>query len=168
MTQEEVSRRSFLTRLGWVLVSITGLISAVAAGLYTVFPALKPTEPSEGWQQLGDLEAITPEQPVKMTIELKVKDGWAETTSKQAIWVIRRSNSLDVFSAVCPHEGCSVDHDDKGFVCRCHASYWRDDGVRTTGPSPRDLDRLNYRIVDNRLEVKYQNFRHNISEKIPV
>lgn len=165
----QVSRRRFLAGLGWVLAFITGGVSAVVAGLYTVFPALKPTTPtSEGWQQLGELEAIAPDRPVKMTIELKVRDGWAESTNKQAIWVIRRSNSLDVFSAVCPHEGCSVDHHDKGFVCRCHASYWKDDGSRTTGPSPRDLDRLDYRVVDNKLEVKYQSFRHNVSEKIPV
>lgn len=163
-----LSRRSFLARLGWVLASITGLASAVTAGLYTVFPALKPTTATEGWQQLGEVDALPPEQPVKMAIELKVRDGWAETTSKQAVWVVRRSSGLDVFSAVCPHEGCSVDHDAKGFVCRCHASYWKEDGGRTTGPSPRDLDRLDYRVVDNRLEVKYQNFKHNVSEKIPV
>ncbi|MCS6885461.1 MAG: Rieske (2Fe-2S) protein [Acidobacteriota bacterium] len=167
----DLSRRRLLAGLGWLTAIACTAASGLLAGLYAIVPSLrqkKSLDSKNEWTQLAELSSIPNNQPVKFSLQLSVIDGWAESTTRQAVWVIRRQNTIDIFSAVCPHEGCSVDYEASAFVCRCHASYWKDDGTRTSGPSPRNLDRLDYRIVGDRLEVRYQNFKLNTAEKIPV
>jgi menaquinol-cytochrome c reductase iron-sulfur subunit len=77
---------------------------------------------------------------------------------------------VHAFSTVCPHLGCGVDFnaDKRAFACPCHESAFALDGRVESGPSPRGLDRLEARVVEGRVEVKYQRFRQGTQDKVPA
>jgi Rieske Fe-S protein len=163
------SRRSFLGALAWIFAGIIGLVTGVAGAIYAIYPAFPgKREQEEPWQAITPISQIPEGKPTRFTFNLVERAGWAETTVQQAVWITRQGQNLVVFSAVCPHEGCTVDHEPKGFICRCHLSQWQDDGTKVAGPTARGLDKLEYRVTNNQLEVKYQNFRRGIDSQIPV
>jgi Rieske Fe-S protein len=75
-----------------------------------------------------------------------------------------------VYSTICPHLGCAVDYkaDQKRFGCPCHDSLFKLDGKVESGPSPRPLDILESRVVDGKVEVRYQRFKTGVPEKKQV
>jgi Rieske Fe-S protein len=72
---------------------------------------------------------------------------------------------VKVFSGVCPHLGCSVNAKAEKFICACHNSEWNVEGALLTGPSPRGLDTLEFRVDDKKLKVKYQDFKQGLTTK---
>ncbi|MEW6737625.1 MAG: Rieske (2Fe-2S) protein [Acidobacteriota bacterium] len=166
---EEVSRRGFLGTLAWLFTGLIGLVMAATGSLFAIFPAFKGAHTRiDDWRVLVSLDQVPEGQPTKYNLTLTEHTGWMETNTQQAVWVVRRGQSVDIFSAVCPHEGCTISHEPKSFICRCHSSQWQEDGHRVAGPTPRDLDRLDYRINNNQVEVRYQNFKRGVAEKIPL
>ena len=55
------------------------------------------------------------------------------------------------FSAVCPHEGCSVAPSDDHFACPCHGSAFELDGSLRQGPARTGLTTYPVRVVDGRV-----------------
>jgi menaquinol-cytochrome c reductase iron-sulfur subunit len=98
------------------------------------------------------------------TIEQKVQLG--------SVWLIRRGDKVIAFSSVCPHLGCSVNttsprDPSAGFACPCHTSSFDASGKRTGGPSPRDLDSLETKVVeDGFVAVDFRRFRIGIEDKV--
>lgn len=161
-------RRSFLGVLGTTFLGLIALATGVISSIYAVFPAFKNNSLKESlWQNLKSLDQI-PNGISKHSVSIKTQTGWASSQTEQVVWVVKEKQSLNVFSAVCPHQGCIVNHQANEFVCLCHMSKWKADGVRTDGPTPRDLDKLDHRINNNTLEVNYKNFKIGVSEKIPL
>ena len=74
------------------------------------------------------------------------------------------------FSARCPHEGCQVEWREERsiYVCPCHDSSWSRDGERLGGPTRRGLDPLDVRVADGVVEVRYETFALDTSERTPV
>ena len=55
-----------------------------------------------------------------------------------------------------------------GFTCPCHKSFFDGEGRAVDGPSPRDLDELEWKVERRRLKVRYQRFRPGVSETVAV
>ncbi len=74
------------------------------------------------------------------------------------------------FNTTCPHLGCFVEsRGDGSYLCPCHKSEFEPDGTRGEPcVSPRGLDRLEAKIVDGEVLVRFQNFQVGTKEKIPV
>lgn len=162
------NRRSFLGFLGATFLGLIGLVTGVISGIYAVFPAFNSKSSKAGlWQNLKSLDQI-PNGISKHSISINTQTGWASSQTEQLVWIVKENQSLNVFSAVCPHQGCIVNHQASEFVCLCHMSKWKADGVKTEGPTPRDLDKLDHRISNNNVEVNYQNFKIGVPEKIPL
>ena len=51
------------------------------------------------------------------------------------------------------------------FICACHNSEWNAEGATLAGPTPRGLDTLEFRVEDDKLKVKYQDFKQGITTK---
>ncbi|MCA9581100.1 MAG: Rieske 2Fe-2S domain-containing protein, partial [Myxococcales bacterium] len=69
----------------------------------------------------------------------------------------------------CPHLGCQISMDNQDeFICPCHATTFGLDGTVKEGPSPRGLDSLEARIVDDTLEVKFCRFQPQTEQKIKI
>jgi Rieske Fe-S protein len=87
-----------------------------------------------------------------------------------SVWLERQGEEVLAFSTICPHLGCGIDWESgkKRYVCPCHDSYFAPDGSVLTGPSPRGMDRLEARIVEGQVEVKFEKFVLGTAEKTPA
>jgi len=160
-------RRSFF---GVIIGLITSGIAAtlgLAIGRFTIGPALTGSN-SEQWVAAGPLAGIPEGKPVKRVVTIAQEVGWGRFTESGSVWVVRNSDVITVFSAVCPHLGCSINASANGFICPCHRSSWDGAGVKTGGPTPRDMDLLEHRIENDALLVKYQSFKQGVAEKEAV
>ncbi|MBZ4033398.1 FAD-dependent oxidoreductase [Flavobacterium sp. 17A] len=79
------------------------------------------------------------------TADLKPGEGGILSFGLRKIAAYRDyDNSLQAFSAVCPHLGCIVqwNADEKSFDCPCHGSRFAADGTVTNGPAKDNLSKL--------------------------
>ncbi|KAF2517157.1 FAD-dependent oxidoreductase [Flavobacterium foetidum] len=82
---------------------------------------------------------------LKNTADLQAGDGGILSSGLRKIAVYRDyDNTLQAFSAVCPHLGCVVhwNPDEKSFDCPCHGSRFATDGTVINGPAKTDLDKI--------------------------
>jgi Rieske Fe-S protein len=161
-------RRSFLGFLGAFFFGLIAMVMGLASGIYALLPAFKSkNKKNTSWQNLKSIEQI-PNGISKHSLIIDTQTGWASSQKEEIVWVVKEDQAINVFSATCPHQGCKVNHQANEFVCLCHMSKWKADGVRSEGPTPRNLDKLDHRVTNNNLEVNYQNFKIGVSEKIPL
>ncbi|MBO0801304.1 MAG: Rieske 2Fe-2S domain-containing protein [Blastocatellia bacterium] len=164
IVSSSAERRSFL---GVIIGLITSGIAAtlgLAIGRFIIVPAFTASN-SEQWIGAGPLADIPEGKPVKRILAIAQEVGWGRFTAAGSVWVIRNGDSITVFSAVCPHLGCSINTSANGFICPCHRSSWNGAGAKTGGPTPRDMDTLEHRIEDGALLVKYQSFKQGMAKK---
>lgn len=165
---EPPERRTFLGILGWIFIGIIGLFMGLIGSLFAIFPAFKSgLKRKNGWHALATLDQI-PEGQTRFVVTVTQEQGWSDSGIKQAVWVVRQGNNIEAFSAVCPHAGCTINHEADGFICLCHISKWRNDGQRVAGPTPRDMDKFNHRITDGKLEIYYEDFKQGVDAKTPM
>ncbi len=161
------SRRSFLAWATWAL----GGVIAGLASLPVVGAALSPLlRRGESGPSKSDFVPVVPLAELKagMPRRVEVTSSQVDAWSRQdgivlgAAWVLKQpSGEVIAFSTVCPHLGCGIDHDPKkgAFLCPCHTSSFAQDGRRTAGPSPRDMDRLETEVKDGWVRVRYVRFK---------
>ncbi|MGH9899639.1 MAG: ubiquinol-cytochrome c reductase iron-sulfur subunit [Pyrinomonadaceae bacterium] len=165
-SSSDIKRRSFFGLIiGLIYAGIAGFMGTILAR-YAVGPAdSESAEP--GWVDAGILEDLPDGKPVKHNIAVTQNAGWAEFYNQQSVWILKRSDTITVFSAVCPHLGCSVNTNTNanGFMCPCHNSAWSVDGERIAGPTLRGLDILEHKIENGQIKVKYLFFKQGIAGK---
>ena len=64
--------------------------------------------------------------------------GYSMVTSK-VILIRTGSKNFRALNIKCPHKGCEVDYDGKGFTCPCHGSEFTATGKVTSGPAVKNL-----------------------------
>ncbi|HKV39977.1 MAG TPA: ubiquinol-cytochrome c reductase iron-sulfur subunit [Blastocatellia bacterium] len=160
-------RRSFLGLAIGALGSVIAAAFAVTLGRYIVGPSFK-TEDDSGWTQVGLAEDLPDGKWVKCNVTVSQNAGWGRFNTQRPVWVLKNGGSLTVFTATCPHLGCTVNMTGGGgFVCPCHGSAWNSKGVKLGGPAPRGLDTLESRIDGDNVLVKYEYFKQGVLEKRP-
>lgn len=84
--------------------------------------------------------------PVGEAVQANAPDG-------TSVLVARTSESEAVaFSAVCPHEGCTVAPDGEKLTCPCHGSQFEAaTGERLRGPAERDLTPFAVRVENGQV-----------------
>ena len=122
---------------------------------------------SDTWSDVAALSELNGASPVLKKITSDHITGWAVTQEQHQVYVLP-NNGNQVLSAVCPHEGCEVawEETSKRFSCPCHESYFAADGRRISGPARRGLDPLPSRVQDGQLQVQFQSFENNSTERI--
>ncbi|MDP4219196.1 MAG: ubiquinol-cytochrome c reductase iron-sulfur subunit [Bacteroidota bacterium] len=167
-TQTLTGRRSFL---GWLLgigtVTVGGLLS-VPLVRFALHPLTDVTTET-AWSDLGSVDELsTITAPKKVVITVNQVDGWRKVIQEKSVYVVKEGDGkLKVLTSICPHLGCSVRYDDgdKKFACPCHKGVFETDGKLVSGPPPRNLDELDSRIADGKLQVRYQSFRQLVPTK---
>ncbi len=162
---EPPQRRSFLGVLSGLIAGGIGTVLTATIGRYALQPALTAAANDDKWTDIGALTDLEEGKLVKKNIIVAQDAGWGRFESQRSVWVVRKGESVQLFTAVCPHLGCSVNAQAEKFVCACHGSYWDASGKRTAGPSPRDLDALEHRVEGGKVQVRYQNFRQGVEKK---
>jgi menaquinol-cytochrome c reductase iron-sulfur subunit len=157
-------RRTFMGVICGLIVSGIAAVLGVTIGRYAIGPALTSRDETE-WTDLGPLTGIPEGKPVRRNVIISQNAGWGRFNTERLVWVIRQGETVMIFTAVCPHLGCTVGTGAAGFVCACHSSKWNARGERLSGPAPRGLDVLEHRIEGDIIKIKYQNFRHGTLAK---
>jgi menaquinol-cytochrome c reductase iron-sulfur subunit len=117
------------------------------------------------------LESLKDGEPKKVVLIADRRDAWMIEKDAElgAVWLLRKADSVLAFSVVCPHLGCSIGTEAGGkFACPCHDSSFTPEGKKLSGPSPRDLDRLETKIEDGFVHVEFRKFRYGIPERVEI
>jgi len=144
--------------IGVMGAAIAGVLSVLFAG-FSVFPAFKKSSVERDWTDVIPIDEIPDGEPVKRAVVISQDGGWGRFNSQQLVWIVKNGDSLVVYSAICPHLGCTINAADNGFICPSHGSAWDRNGKTLGGPTPRRMDTLDYRIHEGMLQVKYRFFR---------
>jgi cytochrome b6-f complex iron-sulfur subunit len=132
-----VTRRSFLSLLGWAWVAFT---AATLGALSTILRFFFPT--------------VTFEPPLKFkagfpdTYSLGVDERFKES---HRVWIVRNSEGFYSLSTICTHLGCTPNwlKAEQKFKCPCHGSGFYPTGLNFEGPAPRPLPRYNMSWADD-------------------
>ncbi|MGH9764879.1 MAG: ubiquinol-cytochrome c reductase iron-sulfur subunit [Blastocatellia bacterium] len=160
----EPDRRSFLGVISGVIGAAIAGAFGLTLGRFAIGQPDSNTDASE-WAQAGLLEDVPEAKWVKKNVTISQDAGWGRFNTQRPIWVFKKDGKLTVFSATCPHLGCTINEGQNGFVCPCHGSSWNGNGVRLGGPTPRNMDTLQFRANGDALEVKYEYFKQGVPEK---
>ena len=174
----EDSRRKFIV-VSTLGVSAACAIFPFASGITTILDPVKKSSEKHAkvpWTKVAPLGNLSEDgKPAKFEVILsEVKDAW--TTYKNvpagAVYLSRKGDKVIAFNLKCPHLGCAVDYRSKtnDYFCPCHNSTFGLDGSVTDAdsPSPRGLDTMHTKIEDEFVWIRFQQYRPNIADKIPL
>lgn len=147
-----------------------GALLAVPGVAYVIDPLVRRRPRSDQWREIGDAELLRDDRPVSLPIIGERVDAWTRAPEQRlgTVWLRRHEDgTLTAFTAECPHLGCRIGYDDESekFSCPCHDSSFGLDGSVLDGPSPRDMDRLEARVRDGKIEVRFRKFRTAVPEQ---
>jgi menaquinol-cytochrome c reductase iron-sulfur subunit len=183
-TPPPADRRSFLKWATHGLGALFGLVLGIPAIAY-LLDARNRKAPASSFKNVAKLSELERGVPRQVVIRDERRDAWTLHPNDVIgrVWLIRRDgDTIEAFTTICPHLGCSINFEDKGkrFICPCHGGTWHEDGKKdekttTTNPAPRDMDSLECRIEpedkslpdDQRFVlVEYKNFYPGKEEKV--
>lgn len=106
------------------------------------------------------------------------QDAWVKYPKEPIglVWLVRQPDGsktpVEAFQAECPHLGCAINlsGDKKSFRCPCHDSAFTFQGKPENNIPPRPMDRLEVEPIgaDQMVSVKFERFRAQSEEKIPL
>lgn len=150
--EKTISRRNFLS----YSLGLSGLALAVLGVPLTGF-ALNPALVKEQvkWLDVIEAEKIPTDQPLRVNVKYRRKDGWVEKEESKSIWLVKLEGEVIAYSALCTHLGCAYTWraEDKSFFCPCHSGTFDLQGNVTGGPPPRPLDRYDTKLENGRLLI---------------
>lgn len=169
-------RRSFLARLGAIIVGALAGLIPVSAGAAALLDPLRRGSRDTGMVRVTRLSALPVDgSPMKFTVQADRTDAWSTyaDTPIGAVYLRRANDAVVALNVVCPHAGCFVRlmPDEGRFGCPCHNSSFDLDGEvnDASSPSPRAMDALAVEIRNgDEVWVRFQNFLPGRDEKVPV
>jgi cytochrome b6-f complex iron-sulfur subunit len=132
-----VTRRSFLSLLGWAWIAFTAAtMGALSTMLRFAFPNVTFEPPLKFKVGFPGAFAIG--------VDNRFKDD-------HRIWVVRDERGFYVLSTVCTHLGCTPNwlSAEEKFKCPCHGSGFYITGINFEGPAPRPLERFKVTLADD-------------------
>lgn len=172
-------RRNVMTQLAaGVIGAFVGIVPFASGVLFFLDPITRKKSTAGGGEGSFIPTGVSVDSlpadgsPMMVRIVADKIDAWNKFTDVPigTVWVSRRGEEIKCFNTVCPHLGCSVDYrpSDNDYFCPCHTSAFDLDGAKKNQIPPRDLDGLNVRVADGKLEVEYKNFHGGRTEKAEV
>jgi menaquinol-cytochrome c reductase iron-sulfur subunit len=160
------------------LGALMGLVLAVPGVAYIASP-LRAKGRDESFETLTRLNQLDVGVPRSFSIIQDRRDAWVKYPREPvgSVWLVRQPAGSDppvlAFTSECPHLGCAVNlaADGKGFLCPCHTSAFDLNGTPKNQVPPRPMDRLEVEPLkgnDPEVRVKFQRFRTQSEEKIPL
>lgn len=154
--------------MSWAIQGAVGLFLSIPIVRYVLHPVFEGAASTDNWIDAGAMSDVPVGEPQKKILSITERDGWAERIAEKAVWVLRNpDDNLTIYTAVCPHLGCTINWktESKNFNCACHQSYFDLAGKLTSGPSPRAMDTLEHKVEGGVLYVKYLDFKQGTPNK---
>jgi Rieske Fe-S protein len=149
-------RRTFL---GWLAYGL-GTVAAAAVGLPFLGYLLGARKGRPEWVTVGPIADFAHGQTRMVTFDNPMRQPWDGVVSHTGVYVRYQGaddNERDeaarhtflVLAVNCAHLGCPVEwFQESGlFMCPCHGGVYYADGERASGPPPRGLFHVVYRLV---------------------
>jgi menaquinol-cytochrome c reductase iron-sulfur subunit len=171
MGDDDPNRRKFLQ------VATCGIGGAV--GLAVVAPAIgliaapsrrqivtTPKDPID----IGDIGMLGPSWRKVDVIAPEVRDAWvtARDVLLGSAFIRKQGDKIEALSGVCPHLGCPVGVEARGFLCACHNTKFGASGEVVEGPAKRGLDPLPIAVVGDRLRLTWVSYKLDIKGREPA
>ena len=157
-TENGISRRAALVKLGMFLNGMVGAALAVPIVRYLLSPVIREKKFGyESWLSLGGLEQFPAGQTRLATYKNPVVNAWDGETGDIACWVRNVDDQkFQVFAINCAHLGCPVRWFAQSnlFMCPCHGGAYYEDGARASGPPERGLFEYPFKILDGKLHIQ--------------
>jgi len=177
--EQNEARRDFMKVSAAAGIGVCAVCAPICAGVRLV------TAPVFAKGAAGKFYPTTPpatvdsltERPQKFVIIDDKTDAWMTLPDQKigTLYVRKVGDKVEALHALCPHAGCMVQVINKNpttgadellYSCPCHTAYFTLDGARIgDNASPRDLDSLEVKIENGRVEVKFENFTFGIADK---
>jgi cytochrome b6-f complex iron-sulfur subunit len=107
-------------------------------------PATSPTRSSVAGSDTGSGAA---EAKIISLDDIPDNGSASGTADGKPVLLYRTGNSVVCFSAICTHQGCTVNPDGAKFACPCHGSmYDAKTGKVLAGPAPAPLPQVAVRV----------------------
>jgi Rieske Fe-S protein len=185
----ESERRSFLVRVGAVIIGAIVTLFPFAAGWAVVTYPLRrkkadnaaSNDDMAGFLRICPLESVPADGvPHPFAVVADVVNAWTRAADQRIGEVFLTRTDKDgkpnviAFTATCPHLGCTVEFDaaKSEYECPCHVSGFAIDGKKLFGPALRGLDPLDVKLQGDgggeEVWVRFEAFRAGIAERIPV
>lgn len=151
-----VTRRTFLLRLGLGLNALAASLVAIPLVGY-VASVLFERRARLAWVGLGEMSAFPRGETRLATYRNPFTTPWDGQTADIPCWVRHKPDGeFQVFAINCAHLGCPVRWFPQSglFMCPCHGGVYYEDGRVASGPPPHGLFEYEYRLRDDRLEVR--------------
>lgn len=155
LTQERVSRRTFLMNVGIALNAIVAAAIATPVVAYVLGPVLRRRDYLQ-WVQVGNLSDFPPGQTKLVTFVNPFTEPWDGETAKVPAYVrCSEPGVFTVFAINCAHLGCPVRwfSESQLFMCPCHGGVYYADGSRASGPPERGLFTYDVKIAGGKLLI---------------
>ena len=174
-SDDQPDRRQFIKGASCVIGAAIGAVPMVAGVRVVLSPLADKEAAGDGAMiRLSSLADLQPGMPIKFAIVADKSDKWTryKDVPVGAVYLLKNEkDEVTAFNTVCPHLGCFVDYrpEKQDFFCPCHDSNFDLEGKMKKGVSPRGMDTLDLEIRDaSEVWVKFQHFKANTKEKIPV
>jgi cytochrome b6-f complex iron-sulfur subunit/menaquinol-cytochrome c reductase iron-sulfur subunit len=157
-----------------IVVGGSAVFGAGAAGpaiKLALAPALDNTHSEGRWIKVARLSDLKDGEPKRVPIISEVVDAWTKYNRENlgAVWLLKNRDEVRALSVTCPHLGCGIEKSAEGFGCPCHTSAFDPAGKRVSGPSPRDMDPLEARVIgdgtERAIEVRFKKYRQGVPER---
>ena len=161
-SERDDGRRGALKRLVVLGTAALGCAVAAPVAVFIAAPVKQGGGGAVQWVKTVRLDALREGEPRKVSIIADQRDAWtvARDVDLGAVWLVRKGDAVQAWSAVCPHLGCAIAFvPGESFACPCHDSSFGPDGSKQSGPSPRGMDPLDVKIDDGVVAVGFQRFR---------
>jgi menaquinol-cytochrome c reductase iron-sulfur subunit len=173
-----IDRRDFYRYATLSIGTLIGLVLAVPGAAYVLDP-LRRKNKFGGFREVARLSHLPVGVPKAFPVVEERQDAWVKYPPEPigSVWLIRQKEGstepVVAFTAECPHLGCPVGlaSDGKSFFCPCHTSAFNFDGSPLNQVPPRGMDRLDVELskdIDPAVRVKFERFRAQAEEKIPI
>lgn len=132
-----MTRRSFITLLGWAWIAFTAAtMGALTTCLRFFFPNVTFEPPLK-------FKVGFPDQ-FSIGVDNRFKD-------EHRVWIVRNDQGFYALSTICTHLGCTPNwlQSEQKFKCPCHGSGFYVTGINFEGPAPRPLERFNIALADD-------------------
>jgi menaquinol-cytochrome c reductase iron-sulfur subunit len=145
--------------------------AAAPAVVAALAPVLSASKGGERWVRVARLSDLKEGEPRRAAVISEMTDAFTRYAKENlgAVWLLRSGGDVRALSVTCPHLGCGVEKAENGFGCPCHTSAFDASGKRVSGPSPRDMDALDTRIIgdgtERVVEVRFKKFRTGVAER---
>ena len=132
--EKEVSRRSFLSLIGWGSFFAAIGISLIGTVRF-LFPSVLFEQPSIFTIGFPD------DFKINGNSDYQVYETWK---AEHSVWIVRENSRIYALHSKCTHLGCTPNWfaEDRVFKCPCHGSQFYSNGVNFAGPASRPLDRF--------------------------